>query len=58
MTIPIEALRRNKAAEPVADRRSLADPRAELLALERQGELIVQKIDREAVSVQTKYGRE
>ena len=59
MTIPIEALRRQKAAtEPVADRRSLEDPRAELLELERQGELIVQKIDREAVTVSTKYGRE
>ena len=62
MTTPIAApitLRRAKAAEePVADRRSLEDPRAELLELERQGELIVQKIDREAVTVSTKFGRE
>ena len=59
MTIPTEALRRARAAEePAADRRSLDDPRAELLELERQGELIVQKIDREAVTVSTKYGRE
>ena len=62
MTVPIEspidARRRNSPAASVADRRSLDDPRAELLKLERQGELIVQKIDREAVSVFTKYGRE
>ncbi|MGD0343565.1 MAG: heterodisulfide reductase-related iron-sulfur binding cluster [Acidimicrobiales bacterium] len=59
MTIPFEALRRAKSAEgPVTDRRALEDPRAELLELERQGELIVQKIDREAVTVSTKYGRE
>ena len=59
MTIPADALGRDKAAGAlVVDRRSLADPRAELLALEAQGELIVQRIDREAVSVRTKYGRE
>lgn len=59
MTIPVVSLRRSEtAALAVPDRRSLADPRAELLELERQGELIVQKIDREAVTVLTKYGRE
>jgi len=41
----------------VPDRRSLEDPRAALLALERDGELIVQKIDRESMAVTTKYGR-
>ncbi len=59
MTVPVEALWRDKAVgAQVVDRRSLADPRAKLLALEAQGELIVQRIDREAVSVRTKYGRE
>ncbi len=58
MSTPVELIRREKAAAPGADRRSLADPRAELLALEKKGELVVQKIDGEAVSVLTKYGRE
>jgi heterodisulfide reductase subunit B len=59
VTVPVEALWRDKAVgAQVVDRRSLADPRAKLLALEAQGELIVQRIDREAVSVRTKYGRE
>ncbi len=58
MTIPIEALKRKKEHfERGEDRRALEDPRAELLALEEQGELVVQKIDREAVTVGTKYGR-
>jgi len=55
---PIDARRRKReSGEPVVDKRSLDDPRAELLELERQGELIVQKIDREAIGVATKYGR-
>ncbi len=44
------------SAEPVVDRRSLEDPRAELLELERQGELIVQRIDREAVACRRSTG--
>jgi heterodisulfide reductase subunit B len=56
---PIDARRRNSVRTvPIVDRRSLDDPRLELLELERQGELIVQKIDREAISVHTRYGRE
>ena len=51
------ALRRQAADAEAGDRRSLDDPRAELLELERQGELVVQRIDREAVTVVTKYGR-
>src|SRR6266568_3770320 len=59
MTIPIEALKRKKEHfERGEDRRALEDPRAELLALEERGELVVQKIDRETVTVPTKYGRE
>src|SRR6266568_5935784 len=59
MTIPIEALKRKKEHfERGEDRRALEDPRAELLALEDKGELVVQKIDREAVTVPTKYGRD
>jgi heterodisulfide reductase subunit B len=58
-TIPVEALRRKKERfERGEDRRALEDPRAELLELEAKGELVVQRIDREAVSVATKYGRE
>jgi len=57
--VPVDARRLlNATAEPVVDRRSLEDPRAEVLELERQGELIVQKIDGEAISVATRYGRE
>ncbi len=58
-TIPVEALLRKKEHfERGADRRALEDPRAELLALEAQGELVVQKMDREAMAMTTKYGRE
>ena len=57
-TIPVEALLRKKEHfEPGEDRRALEDPRAELLALEAEGELVVQKMDREAITVTTKYGR-
>ncbi len=38
------------------DRRALIDPRAELLALEAAGELVVQRIDRDAVTVPLRYG--
>ena len=59
MTIPIEALKRKKEHfDRGEDRRALEDPRAELLELEARGELVVQKIDREAITVPTKYGRE
>ena len=38
MGTPVDARRLvNAAAEPVVDRRSLDDPRAELLELEREG---------------------
>jgi len=58
-TIPVEALLRKKEHfERGEDRRALEDPRAELLALEAEGELVVQKMDREAISLTTKYGRE
>ena len=58
MSIPREAFGAAQADEVlVTDRRQLEDPRGELLELERQGELIVQKIDREAVTLATKYGR-
>ena len=57
-TIPVEALLRKKEHfERGEDRRALEDPRAELLALEAEGELVVQKMDREAITVATKYGR-
>jgi heterodisulfide reductase subunit B len=57
-TIPVEALLRKKEQfERGEDRRALEDPRAEVLALEADGELVVQKIDREAITVATKYGR-
>ncbi|MDA8323259.1 MAG: heterodisulfide reductase-related iron-sulfur binding cluster, partial [Actinomycetota bacterium] len=59
-TIPVEEVLRKKQTfeRGDEDRRSLIDPRAELLELEAEGELVVQRIDREAVSVATKYGRE
>jgi heterodisulfide reductase subunit B len=59
-TIPVEALMRGRReqAEKVEDRRALDDPRAEVLALEAAGELVVQKMDREAIAMTTKYGRE
>ncbi|NKQ54390.1 heterodisulfide reductase subunit B [Amycolatopsis sp. K13G38] len=58
-TIPVEALLQKKERfERGADRRSLEDPRAELLHLEEQGELLVQKIQGDVVTVPTKYGRE
>ena len=41
-SIPIEALKQKKAHfERGEDRRAISDPRAELLALEEQGELVV-----------------
>jgi heterodisulfide reductase subunit B len=60
MTIPVEALLRKKATfeRGEGDRRSLEDPRAELLHLEEQGELVVQKIEGDTITVPTKYGRE
>ena len=59
MTIPIEAIKRKKEHfERGEDRRALEDPRAELLALEDKGELVVQKIDRDTVTVPTRYGRD
>lgn len=59
MSIPIEVIKRRKERfSRGKDRRSEQDPRAELLALEAAGELVVQRIDREAVSVTTKFGRE
>jgi heterodisulfide reductase subunit B len=59
-TIPVEALLRGRReqAERTEDRRALEDPRAELLALEAEGELVVQKMDREAIAMTTKYGRQ
>jgi heterodisulfide reductase subunit B2 len=59
-TIPVEALLRNRREQfdQGEDRRALEDPRAELLALEAQGELVVQKMDRDAIAMTTKYGRE
>ena len=59
MTIPVEALLRKKETFVRGeDRRALEDPRAELLHLEEQGELIVQKIQGDVMPLTTKYGRE
>ncbi|MFD1659090.1 heterodisulfide reductase-related iron-sulfur binding cluster [Streptomyces caeni] len=59
MTIPIEALKNRKQTfERGEDRRSLLDPRAELLKLEEAGELVVQRITGDTITVPTKYGRE
>lgn len=59
MTIPVEALLKKKEHfERGEDRRALEDPRAELLHLAEQGEIVVQRIEGDAVTVPTKYGRE
>jgi heterodisulfide reductase subunit B len=59
MTIPIEALKKKKETfDRGPDRRASEDPRAELLHLEEQGELVVQKISGDVEVVNTKYGRE
>lgn len=58
MTATPVVLRRASGSEALrTDRRAAEDPRAELLELEEKGELVVQRIDREAVSVPTRYGR-
>ncbi len=59
MTIPVEALMRKKETfDRGEDRRALLDPRAELLKLEEQGEIVVQKIQGDVVTAPTKFGLE
>jgi heterodisulfide reductase subunit B len=58
VTIPIQALMRKKEHFDRGDDRRLEDHRAELLHLEEQGELVVQKISGDFVTVPTKFGRD